>query len=75
MEKPAAPAQYTINWVLTEDQAQKVINIFEWAVRNGGLPIGKETQPLANDLMETAMKAKEAREAAANSKPKKKPKN
>lgn len=59
------PAPVTINWTLTEENAQKVINIFEWAVRNGGLAIGKEVQPLANDLMQTALTSKEAREAAA----------
>lgn len=65
MENITAPAPVTIKWILTEENAQKVINVFDWAVRNGGLAIGKEVQPIANDLMETAIKAKEAREAAA----------
>lgn len=65
MENPPAHAPVTINWIITEENAQRVINVFEWAVRNGGLAIGKEVQPIANDLMETAIKAKEAREAAA----------
>jgi hypothetical protein len=61
----AAPEPVKINWTLTEENAQKLINIFEWAVRNGGLPISKEVQPLANDLMQTALTAQQAREAAA----------
>ena len=61
----AAPEPIKINWTLTEENAQKIINVFEWAVRNGGLAISKEVQPLANDLMQTALTAKEAREAAA----------
>lgn len=66
MKNPPAHAPITINWILTEENAQRVINVFEWAVRNGGLAIGKEVQPIANDLMETAIKAKEAHESAAN---------
>jgi hypothetical protein len=61
----AAPEPVKITWTLTEENAQKLINLFEWSVRNGGLAISKEVQPLANDLMQTALTAQQAREAAA----------
>jgi plasmid stabilization system protein ParE len=48
----------------TEAEAQKALDIFEWTVRNGGLPIAKEVIPIAEKFMQAAVKAKEADEAA-----------
>lgn len=60
-----APAPVTINWVITEETAQKVIECFDIVCKAGGLQNARIALPLAEDLMQTALKAKEAREAAA----------
>jgi hypothetical protein len=62
-----APKHATIKvFVLkfTEAEAQKALDIYEWATRTGGLPIAKEVLPLAEKFMQAALKAKEAEEAA-----------
>jgi hypothetical protein len=61
----SAPAPVTINWVITEEAAQKVIECFDIVCKAGGLQNARIALPLAEDLMQTALKAKEAREAAA----------
>lgn len=59
------PAPITITWILTEEQAQKVLECFDICCKAGGLQNARVALPLAEDLMQTALKAKEAREAAA----------
>lgn len=62
---PPKPATIKIfNLRFTEAEAQKALDIYEWAVRTGGLPIAKEVLPLAEKFMQAALKAKEAEEAA-----------
>lgn len=65
MENTPAPAPVTINWILTEEKAQKVMDSFDALIKVGGLQNARIVLPLAEDLMQTALKAKEAREAAA----------
>lgn len=65
MENNPAPAPVTINWILTEENAQKVLECFDIVCKAGGLQNARVALPLAEDLMQTALKAKEAREAAA----------
>ena len=60
--KPATIKVFVLKF--TEAEAQKALDIFEWAVRTGGLPIAKEVIPLAEKFMQAALKAKEAEEAA-----------
>ena len=60
--KPTTIKVFVIKF--TEAEAQQALNIFEWTVRNGGLPIAKEVLPLAEKFMQAAVKAKEAEEAA-----------
>lgn len=64
MENQPAPTPVTINWVITEETAQKVIECFDIVCKAGGLQNARIALPLAEDLMKTAVKAKEAREAA-----------
>ena len=77
MENQPAPATVTINWIITEETAQKVIECFDIVCKAGGLQNARIALPLAEDLMQTALKAKEAREAAAKagSKPEEPTKN
>jgi hypothetical protein len=65
MENQTASAPVTINWVITEETAQKVIECFDIVCKAGGLQNARIALPLAEDLMQTALKAKEAREASA----------
>ena len=65
MENQPAPAPVTINWVITEETAQKVIECFDIVCKAGGLQNARIALPLAEDLMQTAIKAKEAREASS----------
>jgi hypothetical protein len=60
--KPATIKVFVLKF--TEAEAQKAHDIYEWAVRTGGLPIAKEVLPLAEKFMQAALKAKEAEEAA-----------
>ena len=60
--KPATIKVFVLKF--TEAEAQKALDIYEWAVRTGGLPIAKEVIPLADKFMQAAVKAKEAEEAA-----------
>lgn len=60
--KPATIKVFVLKF--TEAEAQKALDIFEWTVRNGGLPLAKEVVPLADKFMQAAVKAKEAEEAA-----------
>lgn len=60
--KPATIKVFVLKW--TEAEAQQALNVFEWTVRNGGLPLAKEVLPLAEKFMNAALKAKEAEEAA-----------
>ena len=60
--KPATIKVFVLKF--TEAEAQKALDIYEWAVRTGGLPIAKEVIPLAEKFMQAALKAKEAEEAA-----------
>lgn len=64
MENQPAPAPVTINWIITEETAQKVIECFDIVCKAGGLQNARIALPLAEDLMKTALKAKEAREAS-----------
>ncbi len=60
--KPATIKVFVIKF--TEAEAQKALDIYEWATRTGGMPIAKEVLPLAEKFMQAALKAKEAEEAA-----------
>ena len=60
--KPATIKVFILKF--TEAEAQKALDIYEWATRTGGLPIAKEVLPLAEKFMQAAVKAKEAEEAA-----------
>lgn len=60
--KPATIKVFVLKF--TEAEAQKALDMYEWAVRIGGLPIAKEVLPLAEKFMQAALKAKEAEEAA-----------
>lgn len=60
--KPATIKVFVLKF--TETEAQKALDIFEWTVRNGGLPLAKEVLPIATKFMDAALKAKEAEEAA-----------
>jgi len=60
--KPATVKIFVLKF--TEAEAQKALDIYEWVVRNGGLPLAKEVLPLAEKFMQAAVKAKEAEEAA-----------
>lgn len=60
--KPAPIKVFVLKW--TEAEAQQALNVFEWTVRNGGLPLAKEVLPLAEKFMQAALKAKEAEDAA-----------
>jgi hypothetical protein len=60
--KPATIKVFVLKF--TEAEAQKALDIYEWATRTGGLPIAKEVLPLAEKFMQAALKAKEAEEAA-----------
>lgn len=74
--KPATIKVFVLKF--TEAEAQKALDIYEWATRTGGLPIAKEVLPLAEKFMQAAVKAKEAEEAAkaaAASKPEEPTKN
>lgn len=68
--KPATIKVFVLKF--TEAEAQKALDIYEWATRTGGMPIAKEVLPLAEKFMQAAVKAKEAEEAAkaAATKPK-----
>ena len=57
--KPATIKVFVLKF--TEAEAQKALDIFEWTVRNGGLPLAKEVMPLADKFMQAAVKAKEAK--------------
>jgi len=63
MENVSTPI--TITWILTEEQAQKALECFDICCKAGGLQNARVALPLAEDLMQTALKAKGAREAAA----------
>ena len=73
--KPATIKVFVLKF--TEAEAQKALDIYEWACRTGGLPIAKEVLPLAEKFMQAAVKAKEAEEAtkAAATKPEEPTKN
>lgn len=60
--KPATIKVFVLKF--TEAEAQKALDIYEWATRTGGMPIAKEVLPLAEKFMQAAVKAKEAEEAA-----------
>lgn len=60
--KPATIKVFVLKF--TEAEAQKALDIYEWATRTGGMPIAKEVLPLAEKFMQAALKAKEAEEAA-----------
>ena len=60
--KPATIKIFVLKF--TEAEAQKALDIYEWATRTGGMPIAKEVLPLAEKFMQAALKAKEAEEAA-----------
>lgn len=60
--KPATIKVFVLKF--TEAEAQKALEIYEWATRTGGMPIAKEVLPLAEKFMQAALKAKEAEEAA-----------
>lgn len=60
--KPATIKVFVLKF--TESEAQKALDIYEWATRTGGMPIAKEVLPLAEKFMQAALKAKEAEEAA-----------
>lgn len=59
------PAPVVINWILSEEKAQKVIECFDIVCKAGGLQNARIALPLAEELIQTALKAKEAREASA----------
>jgi hypothetical protein len=63
MENVTAPI--TITWILTEDKAQKILECLDICCKAGGLQNARVALPLAEELMQTALKAKEDREAAA----------
>lgn len=63
------PKPIIINWALTEQKAQQVIDAFDALIKAGGLQNARIALPLAEDLMQTAIKAKEAREAEAKAGP------
>lgn len=74
--KPATIKVFVLKF--TEAEAQKALDIYEWATRTGGMPIAKEVLPLAEKFMQAAVKAKEAEKAAkaaAASKPEEPTKN
>lgn len=58
------PAPITITWILTEDKAQKILECFDICCKAGGLQNARVALPLAEELMQTALKAKEGQEAA-----------
>jgi hypothetical protein len=59
------PAPIVINWILTEDKAQKILECFDICCKAGGLQNARVALPLAEELMQTALKAKEEREEAS----------
>ena len=63
MENVTAPI--TITWILTEDKAQKILECFDICCKAGGLQNARVALPLAEELMQTALKAKQDREEAA----------
>lgn len=72
--KPATIKVFVMRF--TEAEAQQALNIFEWATRNGGMPIAKECLPIAQKFMDAAVKAAEAENAAkAATKPEEPTKN
>ena len=58
------PAPIVINWILTEEKAQKVIECLDICCKAGGLQNARVALPLAEELMQTALKAKEGQEVA-----------
>jgi len=62
MENVTAPI--TITWILTEDKAQKILECLDICCKAGGLQNARVALPLAEELMQTALKAKEDREEA-----------
>ena len=59
-----APAPLIINWALTEDAAQKVIECFEALTKIGGLQNAEICLPLAKDLMKASQAAREKKAEA-----------
>ena len=59
------PAPITITWILTEDKAQKILECFDICCKAGGLQNARVALPLAEELMQTALQAKEQREEAS----------
>lgn len=59
------PAPIVINWILTEEKAQKVIECLDICCKAGGLQNARVALPLAEELMQTALKAKEGQEVAS----------
>ena len=59
------PAPITITWILTEDKAQKILECFDICCKAGGLQNDRVALPLAEELMQTALQAKEQREEAS----------
>ena len=59
------PAPIVINWILTEEKAQKLIECLDICCKAGGLQNARVALPLAEELMQTALKAKEGQEIAS----------
>ena len=59
------PAPIVINWILTEEKAQKLIECLDICCKAGGLQNARVALPLAEELMQTALKAKEGQEVAS----------